>query len=143
MDNCWISCQVMTDMEKAYDDLIIINLYRIRCHLLTSTTYYLLSSGSTLRTQQTKIFDRKQGTFCSRTIEYILSTLGISRFFVKFTMHDFLINSCLYFSSFFIKFSSTQYSSFNTIQDLVTFEVGSYYFYIMLIDYSMHLELIG
>ena len=105
--------------------------------------YYLLSSGSTLRTQQTKIFDRKQGKFCSRTIEYILSTLGISRFFVKFTMHDFLINSCLYFLSFFIKFSSTQYSSFNTIQDLVTFEVGSYYFYIMLIDYSMHLELIG
>ena len=29
MDNCWISCQVMTDMKKVYDDLIIINLYRI------------------------------------------------------------------------------------------------------------------
>ena len=27
MDNCWISCQVMADMEKFYDDLIIINLY--------------------------------------------------------------------------------------------------------------------
>ena len=27
MDNCWISCQVMADMEKIYDDLIIINLY--------------------------------------------------------------------------------------------------------------------
>ena len=28
MDNCWISCQVMSDMEKIYDDLIIINLYQ-------------------------------------------------------------------------------------------------------------------
>ena len=27
MDNCWISCQAMADMEKFYDDLIIINLY--------------------------------------------------------------------------------------------------------------------
>ena len=27
MDNCWISCQVMADMKKVYDDLIIINLY--------------------------------------------------------------------------------------------------------------------
>ena len=27
MDNCWISCQVMADMEKYYNDLIIINLY--------------------------------------------------------------------------------------------------------------------
>ena len=26
MDNCWISCQVMADMKKVYDDLIIINL---------------------------------------------------------------------------------------------------------------------
>ena len=24
MDNCWISCQVMADMKKVYDDLIII-----------------------------------------------------------------------------------------------------------------------
>ena len=24
--NCWISCQVMADMKKVYDDLIIINL---------------------------------------------------------------------------------------------------------------------
>ena len=32
MDNCWISCQVMADMEKFYDDLIIINLYLVlRC----------------------------------------------------------------------------------------------------------------
>ena len=29
MDNCWISCQVMADMEKFYDNLIIINLYLI------------------------------------------------------------------------------------------------------------------
>ena len=27
MDNCWISCQVMADMKKVYNDLIIINLY--------------------------------------------------------------------------------------------------------------------
>ena len=27
MANCWISCRVMADMEKFYDDLIIINLY--------------------------------------------------------------------------------------------------------------------
>ena len=27
MDHCWISCQVMADMKKVYDDLIIINLY--------------------------------------------------------------------------------------------------------------------
>ena len=29
MNNCWISCQVMADMKKVYDDLIIINLYNI------------------------------------------------------------------------------------------------------------------
>ena len=28
MDNCWISCQVMADKKKVYDDLIIINLYQ-------------------------------------------------------------------------------------------------------------------
>ena len=27
MDNWWISCQVMADIKKVYDDLIIINLY--------------------------------------------------------------------------------------------------------------------
>ena len=26
MDNCWMSCQVMDDMKKVYDDLAIINL---------------------------------------------------------------------------------------------------------------------
>ena len=31
MDNCWISCQVMADMKKVYDDLIIINLYYVHC----------------------------------------------------------------------------------------------------------------
>ena len=29
MDNCWISCQVMADMKKVYNDLIITNLYCI------------------------------------------------------------------------------------------------------------------
>ena len=33
MDNCWISCQVMSDMKKVYDDLIIINLYRLMVFL--------------------------------------------------------------------------------------------------------------
>ena len=28
MHNCWISCQVMADGKKVYDDLIIINLYQ-------------------------------------------------------------------------------------------------------------------
>ena len=27
MHNCWISCQVMADMKKVYNNLIIINLY--------------------------------------------------------------------------------------------------------------------
>ena len=27
LDNFWISCQVMADMEKFYDNLMIINLY--------------------------------------------------------------------------------------------------------------------
>ena len=29
MDNCWLSCQVMADMEIFYNDLMIINLYII------------------------------------------------------------------------------------------------------------------
>ena len=29
MDSCWISCQVMADMKKVFDDLIINNLYRV------------------------------------------------------------------------------------------------------------------
>ena len=29
MDNCWISCQFMADMEKFYNDLIIINLHMV------------------------------------------------------------------------------------------------------------------
>ena len=33
MDNCWLSCQVMADMKKVYDDLIIINLYEWACIL--------------------------------------------------------------------------------------------------------------
>ena len=28
MENCWISCQVMADMENFYNNLIIINLYK-------------------------------------------------------------------------------------------------------------------
>ena len=33
MDNCWISCQVMADMKKVYDDLIISNLYSFQMQL--------------------------------------------------------------------------------------------------------------
>ena len=29
MDNCWLSCQVMADMENLYNDLIILNLYQV------------------------------------------------------------------------------------------------------------------
>ena len=29
MDNCWISCQVIADMKKVYDEFTIINLYYI------------------------------------------------------------------------------------------------------------------
>ena len=36
MDDCWISCQVMADMKKVYDDLIIINLYLINIILRSS-----------------------------------------------------------------------------------------------------------
>ena len=31
MNNCWIACQVMANMEKVYNDLIIINLYLVVC----------------------------------------------------------------------------------------------------------------
>ena len=30
MDNCWISCQVMADMKKVYNDLLIINFEQLR-----------------------------------------------------------------------------------------------------------------
>ena len=36
MDNCWLSCQVMADMKKVYDDLIVINLYLINIILRSS-----------------------------------------------------------------------------------------------------------
>ena len=36
MDDCWISCQVMANMKKVYDDLIIINLYLINIILRSS-----------------------------------------------------------------------------------------------------------
>ena len=35
MDNCWLSCQVMADMKKAYNDLIIINPYLEYLYFLT------------------------------------------------------------------------------------------------------------
>ena len=33
LDNFWISCQVMADMKKVYDDFTIINLYDLRHEL--------------------------------------------------------------------------------------------------------------
>ena len=39
MDNCWISCQVMADLKKVYDDLIIINLYQCRFSNQSSFLY--------------------------------------------------------------------------------------------------------
>ena len=48
MDNCWISCQVMADMEKFYDDLIIIiavwNIYNKKLLIM----YVALLSNSQL-----------------------------------------------------------------------------------------------
>ena len=43
MDNCWISCQVMADMEIFYGDLIIIDLY-LPAPACTATA----SSGSSI-----------------------------------------------------------------------------------------------
>ena len=44
MNNCWISCQVMADMKKVYDDLIIINLLSIfsnfSCIFLNNNTFF-------------------------------------------------------------------------------------------------------
>ena len=42
MDNCWISSQVMADMKKVYDDLIIINLYdhRIKTSVRKSDWFF-------------------------------------------------------------------------------------------------------
>ena len=39
MENCWIPCQVMVDMEKIYGDLIIINLYNF-CGFLRKPELY-------------------------------------------------------------------------------------------------------
>ena len=44
MDNCWISCQVMADMEKFYDDLIIINLY-FSCHPILEQSQILIDNN--------------------------------------------------------------------------------------------------
>ena len=37
MYNCWISCQVIADIEKIYNDLIIINLYISKYLICPST----------------------------------------------------------------------------------------------------------
>ena len=55
MDNCWISCQVMDDMEKLYKDLIIINLY---LHFFCVTKYH-----STLWKHQRQISRKKLRKF--------------------------------------------------------------------------------
>ena len=55
MDNCWISCQVMDDMEKLYKDLIIINLY---LHFFWVTKYH-----STLWKHQRQISRKKLRKF--------------------------------------------------------------------------------
>ena len=50
MENCWISCQVMADMENFYDDLRIINLYRFSSEQLKSS-----STNRVFENNQTKI----------------------------------------------------------------------------------------
>ena len=44
MDNCWISCQVMADMKKVYDDLTIINLYYLSKQFLIQRAHYIVYS---------------------------------------------------------------------------------------------------
>ena len=54
MDNCWISCQVMADMEKVYDNLIIINLYSLpENNLFMATAYWILETCWTRETHGT------------------------------------------------------------------------------------------
>ena len=50
MDTCWISCQVMADMEKFYDDFIIINLYKMRFH--SDFSLFLNTNQSNYETDQ-------------------------------------------------------------------------------------------
>ena len=46
MDNCWISCEVMANMKKVWDDLIIINLYISSVIRPWCTTTYAEGSGA-------------------------------------------------------------------------------------------------
>ena len=45
MDNCWISCQVMADMRKVYEDLIIINMCN-DCSRISSTVISIIGSSN-------------------------------------------------------------------------------------------------
>ena len=44
MENFWKSCQAMADVEKFYDDLIIINLYKVHT-MYKSIKKYDLRTG--------------------------------------------------------------------------------------------------
>ena len=44
MDNCWISGQVIADMKKVYNDLIIINLYVSQRAIVSYCQLYEISA---------------------------------------------------------------------------------------------------
>ena len=52
MDNCWISCQVMADIKKVYDDLIIFNLYGIQIGPFLSRNVFCVLSRNFVNISQ-------------------------------------------------------------------------------------------
>ena len=87
MDNCWISCQVMADMEKFYNDLIIINLYLVQLIPTTNFTKYELNLTNLGRCQELFIFDINSyiGIFwCNLTlIENVYPQIVNKQIFIK------------------------------------------------------------
>ena len=77
MGNCWISCQVMADMEKVYENLIIINLYNIKYWQSMIRTHNIVTS---------LLF-----------IFLVFSFLGLQSFSCDFDANcdgNFFVNSC-------------------------------------------------
>ena len=64
MDNCWISCQVMADMKKVYDDVIIINLYS--CH---RNSYILYSQSTFFGNDNNRNFKKACASLCEQGLD--------------------------------------------------------------------------
>ena len=84
MDNCWISCQVMADMKKVYDDLIIINLYSFQSYNLNTNLHcrQQLSMESFLeeRGGGGGVMNEGHGMVSGSSLSYISTwIMGISR----------------------------------------------------------------